>query len=38
MDEDKEEKNAPRDAIMIDSTPEEQILEDNIETVEPKIL
>jgi hypothetical protein len=35
MDEDKEEQEAPRDAIMIDSTLEEHIPEDQNETVEP---
>ena len=37
MDEDREEQEDPRDAIMIDSTPEEHIPEDQNETVEPEI-
>jgi hypothetical protein len=32
MDEDREEQEAPRDAVMIDSTPEEHIPEDQNET------
>jgi hypothetical protein len=38
MDEDREEQEAPRDAVMIDSTLEEHIPEDQNETVEPKVL
>jgi hypothetical protein len=34
MDEDREEQEAPRDAVMVDSTPEEHILEYQNETVE----
>jgi hypothetical protein len=37
MDEDREEQEAPRDAVMVDSTPEEHIPEDQNETVEPEI-
>jgi hypothetical protein len=37
MDEDIEEKEAPRDAVMIASTPEEHIPKDQNETVDPKI-
>jgi hypothetical protein len=36
MDGDQEEQEAPRDAVIVDSTPEEHILENQIETVEPK--
>jgi len=36
MDEGKEEQEAPRDAIMVDSTSEELILEDQNETIEPE--
>jgi hypothetical protein len=36
MDEDREEQEAPRDAVMVDSTPEEPILEDQNETIEPE--
>jgi hypothetical protein len=35
MDEDKEEKEAPRDALMIEYTPKEHILEDQNETLDP---
>jgi hypothetical protein len=38
MDEDREEKEAPWDAVMIESTPAELILEYQNETVEPYIL
>jgi hypothetical protein len=38
MDEDREEQEAPKDAVMIDSTPEEHIPEEKNETVEPEIL
>jgi hypothetical protein len=34
MDEDREEQEAPRDAVMVESTPEEPILEDQNEMVE----
>jgi hypothetical protein len=37
MDEDREEQEAPKDAVMIDSTPKEHILEDQNETIEPDI-
>jgi hypothetical protein len=37
MDEDREEQKAPKDAVMIDSTLEEHIPEDQNETVEPEI-
>jgi hypothetical protein len=37
MDEDREEQEAPKDAVIIDSTLEEHILDDQNETVEPKI-
>jgi hypothetical protein len=37
MDEDREEQEASRDAVMIDSTPEEHILEDQNEPVEPEV-
>jgi hypothetical protein len=36
MDEDKEEQDAPRDVVMVESTPEENILEDQIKTIEPE--
>jgi hypothetical protein len=36
MDEYQEDKKAPRDAIMVDSTPKEHILEDHNETIEPE--
>jgi hypothetical protein len=36
MDEDKEELEAPRDAVMVDSTLEKHILEDQIVIVEPE--
>jgi hypothetical protein len=35
MDEDIEEQEDPRDAVMIDSTPKEHIPEDQNETLEP---
>ena len=35
MDENKEEQEAPKDAVMIDSTPKEHIPEDQNEIVEP---
>jgi len=38
MDEDREEQEAPRDAIMIDSTPEEHIPKDQNETIDLEIL
>jgi hypothetical protein len=38
MDEDREEQEAPKDAMMIDSTREEHIPKDQNETVEPEIL
>jgi hypothetical protein len=37
MDEDKEEKEAPRDVVMIDSTPKEHIPEGQNETIEIEI-
>jgi len=37
VDEDREEQEAPRDAIMIDSTPKEHIPKDQNETVELEI-
>jgi hypothetical protein len=37
MDEDREEKEAPKDVEMIDSIPKEHIPEDQNETVEPEI-
>jgi hypothetical protein len=37
MGEDREEQEAPKDAVMIDSTPEEHIPEDQNERVEPEI-
>ena len=37
MDGDIEEKEAPKDVVMIDSTPEEHIPEEKNETVEPEI-
>jgi hypothetical protein len=37
MDEDKKEQEAPKDVVMIDSTREEHIPEDQNETVEPTI-
>jgi hypothetical protein len=37
MDEDREEQEAPKDAVMIDSTPEEHIPEEKNETIEPEI-
>jgi hypothetical protein len=37
MDEDREEQEAPRDTVMVDSTPKELIPESQNETIEPKI-